>query len=42
MMPYFTAVIVESMRICERIDNSGARVEDLNVVCSLVIQPAYL
>lgn len=28
--------------VCERIDNSRVRGENLNVVCSLVIQPAYL
>lgn len=35
-------LIVDSVRIYERIDNSKARGENLNVVYSLVIQPAYL
>lgn len=42
MMLCSTAVIVDSMRIYARTDNSRAVGEDLSVIGSLVIQPAYL
>ncbi len=35
-------IIVDSVRMYERMDNSKGRGENLNVVYSLVIQPTYL